>query len=530
MGRRALIIALAAFLVIAVGAALTWAILASGTPTAGPTSPPEPTQAPVATPGPSASETPEPTPTPTPDPTGNPLDPPPGPVTALTATPTPHSVRIDWKNPGDADLSQLVVVRTGGKAPPGDVSSGTVVAKLPVGTTTYTDADKKLTQGKNYAYSVFARDDAKSYSAATGVTVTIPAALSVTPVDVTGDLTQQDADATLTDSGSIAFTAFRAKGPRIAVVMPAAGVLGSLTRVVTEPSGSAPGAVAWTYSVENAALRGLAEGAKKDEEFVIELRDGSDKVRTAVTVTLHGINDAPVAAAPMPAQAAVAGQPFTFPIPAGAFSDPDATDTLTLSAGSLPGWLSFADGQLLGTPADGDAGTTTVTITATDPHGATASADVTIDVTVALPAPNVPPAPADDLVVFDLAADPLHASADLLGNDSDPDHGPNALSAIPADADWLIDGEVAGHYTLDAAGTLQLDSGVAADGPLQRLAPGEQVTGTIGYAVTDGTDTVEAEVTVTATGAASKAGVYNVTKVLAPLVEPARGLGPRIHR
>ncbi|MGN6502513.1 MAG: putative Ig domain-containing protein [Pseudolysinimonas sp.] len=530
MGRRALIIALAAFLVIAVGAAVTWAILFSGAPAPSP-SPTGPTT-PVVTPAPTPSETatPTPTPTPTPSPTVPPADPPPGPVTSLTAKPAPHSVRLEWKNPSDADLFQLIVVRADGKAPPGDIKAGTIIAKLPAGTTAYTDADTALKPGKDYAYSVFARDQAKAFSAATGVTVRLPLALSVTVVDVTGDLTQQPVDATLTDTGSIAFTAFSVKGTRIAVVKPAAGVLGTLTRVVTEPVGSAPGVVTWTYTVANSALRSLAEAAKKDDVFVIELRDGPDRVPTTVTVTLHGINDAPVAATPMPAQAAVAGQPFTFPIPPGTFSDPDATDTLTLSAGTLPGWLSIADGQLLGTPTDADTGTTTVTITATDPHGATASADVSIDVAAALPAPNAPPVPADDAVAFDLSADPLQTTANVLANDADPDNGPNALAAIPADADWLVGGEVAGHYTLDAAGTLHLDSGVVADGPLQSLAPGQQVTATIGYEVTDGTDTVPATITVTVTGAATKAGVYNVTKVLAPPAEPARALGPLIRR
>ena len=56
----------------------------------------------------------------------------------------------------------------------------------------------------------------------------------------------------------------------------------------TEPVGSAPGVVTWTYTVENSALRSLAEGAKKDDVFVIELRDGPDRVPTTVTVTLPG--------------------------------------------------------------------------------------------------------------------------------------------------------------------------------------------------------------------------------------------------
>lgn len=529
MGRRALIIALASFLVIAVGAAVTWAILMTGTPTAGPTTtPPEPTTDPVVTPAPTPTESEEPTPTPTP--TTVPADPPPAPVTALAAKPAPHSVRLDWTNPADADLAQVWVVRASGKTPPGTLKDGDVVGKVTAGTTSFTDKDKALKPGKTYSYSVFARDAAKGVSAATGLVTTLPAALSVTPVDVDGSLTQQSADATLTETGSLAFTAFNPKGTRIAAVKPASGVLGSLTRTVTEPAGSAPGVVAWTYTVENSDLRSLAEGAKKDDVFVIELRDGSDKVPTTVTITLLGINDAPVVAAAMPGQAAIAEQPFSFPIPAGTFRDVDATDTLTLSAGSLPGWLSFSGGQLSGTPGSGDTGSVTVTITATDPHGQSVSADVVIDVATPLPTPNQAPVAGADSVTFDLGVDPLQTSANVMGNDSDPDGGPNALAAIPADADWQVNGQTAGHYTIDSTGALHLDSGVVADGPLQQLAAGEQATGTISYSVTDGTDTVPATITVTVIGAATKAGEYNVTKVLAFEPQSLRELGPRIHR
>lgn len=528
MGRRALIIALASFLVIAVGAAVTWAIIASGTPTAAPTTAaPEPTDVPVVTPAPTPTEDPLPTPSATP--TTDPADPPPAPITALAAKPAPHTVRLDWTSPADQDVLRLLVVRAAGKTTPGAVGDGDVVGKLAPGTTTFTDKDAALTPGKTYSYSVFVQDIAKGLSPATGLVATLPVALSVTPVDIDGSITQEAADGPLTDSGSLAFTAFNPKGPRIAVVKPAAGVLGALTRSVTEPVGSAPGVVAWTYTVQNADLRSLADGAKKDDVFVVELRDGADRVPTTVTVTLHGINDAPVVAAPMPGQAAIAGQPFVFPIPAGTFSDPDATDTLALTAGSLPGWLSFTNGQLLGTPGAGDTGSVTVTITATDPAGQSVSADVTIDIATPLPTPNQPPVAGNDAVTFDLGVDPLQTSANVLGNDNDPDGGPNALAAVPADADWMVNGQVAGHYTLDSSGALHLDSGVAADGPLQSLGAGEQVTGTISYAITDGTDTVPGSITVTAVGG-SKAG--NVTKVFVPesaQAEPARELGHHIH-
>jgi VCBS repeat-containing protein len=528
MGRRALIIALASFLMIAVGAFVVWAIVSSGTPTAAPTpAPPEPTSEPVVTPTTEPTETPTPTPSATP--TEVPADPAPAPVTALAAKPAPHTVRLDWKNPADADLRQLVVVQTPGTTPPADIASGTIVAKLDAGATSYVDTSATLAPGKKYSYSVFARDAALTFSVATGITVTLPAALTITPVDVTGDLTQQAADAVLTDKGSLAFTAFNPKGPRIAVVQPAAGVTGTLTRVVTEPVGAAPGAVAWTYAVQNAALRSLAEGAKRDELFVLELRDGKDRVPTTVTITLHGINDAPTASA-IAGQTAFAGDAFAFPIPAGTFADVDTTDTLTLSTSALPAWLSFTGTGFTGSPTTADGGTTTVTVTATDPFGASVSADVAIDVVQPLPTPNQPPVPGADAVTFDLGVDPLQTSAALLGNDSDPDGGPNPLSVIPAASGWQVNGELAGSYTIDAAGTLHLDSGVVADGPLQKLGAGEQATATISYSVTDGADTVQTQITVTVIGSATKAGEYDVAKVFVPPAEePGRTLANAHH-
>ncbi|CAN5391054.1 hypothetical protein BH09ACT4_BH09ACT4_15030 [soil metagenome] len=538
MGRRALIIALASFGVIVLGAVVLWAIFTVATPSATPTTPPT-------DPSPSATVTPQPSETPTPTPSAEPTDPPdppdpsdpaPAAVTALAANPTPHTVKLSWKNPADADLTQLLVVRAAGATPPADAASGTVLARLTANVSSYTDSDPDLRPGKSYSYAVFAVDAAGSRSPAADITVTLPVALTVTPVDVTGSVTQQTADGTLTDIGSLAFTAFNPKGPRIAVVMPAAGVAGALTRVVTEPVGSAPGAVTWTYMVQNSAVRSLAEGAKRDDTFVIELRDGKDKVRTTVTVTVNGINDAPTASA-LQTQTAFADDAFTFPIPTDAFTDVDATDTLTLTTGALPAWLSFTGAALVGNPTASDIGTTTVTITATDPSGASISSDVAIEVITPLPAPNQPPAPVADNVTFDLGVDPLHATAALLANDDDPDGGPNALAAIPAALEWQVNGELAGTYTIDAAGTLQLDSGVVADGPLQQLGAGEQATATITYSVTDGADTVQSSVNITVIGSATKAGEYGVAKVLAsesepesgPEPEPVRELGGHTH-
>jgi hypothetical protein len=513
VGRRALIIALASFLVIVVGSILVWVIVSSGAPSAAPD--PEPTSS-AATP--TATPTPGTTPTVTPVPE-NPDDPRPAAVTQLAAQPEPHAVRLAWAAPADEDLAAVVVVRSADATPPADASAGTLLGTLPPTQDAFVDTSGGLPTGAQVSYGVFARDAVGSYSDAAVVTITVPAALTVTPVKIAGTVTQLEADGTLTDIGSIAFVAYHPVGTRVVTVIPASGVAGAITTTLTEPVGAAPGAVAWTYSVPNAAARSLGEGAKRDEVFAVVLHDGNDSVSTPVTVSVLGINDPP-AASGLPGQTAIAGDAFTFPIPPGSFSDPDTTDVLVLSAGTLPAWLSFDPlTGFSGTPAD--AGVVTVTVTATDPLGSTASADAEIEV---VSAENLPPAPVADEVAFDLGIDPLQTSADLLANDADADAGPNVLATLPASGEWLVNDEVAGTFTIDAAGTLHLDSGVAADGPLQRLGAGMQVTGVIPYSVTDGADTVASQVTVTAIGAPLGDDEYGVLKVFV-LAEPAPARG-----
>lgn len=519
MDRRPLIIAVAALAVIVLGAVLVWAIIAAGTPSAAP----DPTSA-ATEPAPEPEDTA--TATPTPEPTES-SEPPaatrPDPVTDLTAKPAPRSVTLRWTTPAGPDLAGIVVVQLAGVTPPATPEQGTVIATLPPTQSDVVDTSSNLKPGTQVSYGVFVNDASGATSTAAGVTAALPPVLVVTPIDVTGSVTQQLADGDLTDTGSLAFTAFDPARTRVAAVLPQGGVLGTMTRVLTEPAGGAPGAVTWTYTVPNAAIRSLAEGAKRDEVFVIELRDGADKVPTTVTVTQLGINDPPTAS-PVAPQTAIAGEAFAFPVPPGTFADVDATDTLTLTAGTLPGWLGFNGETFTGTPALADVGTLTVQVTATDPHGASATADVVIEVTEPTPIPNQPPVAVDDDVLFDLGVDPLQTTAQLLDNDSDPDRGPNPLVALPSAGVWDVDGEIAGEYTIDADGNLQLTSGVVADGPLQRLAEGEELTATLTYSITDGVDSASASVNITVVGAPA-GGAYGVTKALAlPDYGKGRGL------
>ena len=93
------------------------------------------------------------------------------------------------------------------------------------------------------------------------------------------------------------------------------------------------GTVNWTYSVDDSAIpASLAVGQTETVTYLVDVSDGHGGVATqAVNITLTGINDAPViTSGPQSAQA-----PSSAGVAAGAgqltFSDPDLTDTHTVS-------------------------------------------------------------------------------------------------------------------------------------------------------------------------------------------------------
>src|SRR5262249_40942505 len=108
---------------------------------------------------------------------------------------------------------------------------------------------------------------------------------------------------------------------------------------------------------------------------------------------------------------------FSFPIPANAFADVDAGETLTFSnLLPLPAWLTFNGTSYSGTPADTDVGSVTVSVRATDPHGASADQTFIINVNNT----NDPPVAASDS--NDVTEDAvLSVSGNLLTNDNDGD-------------------------------------------------------------------------------------------------------------
>ena len=122
-----------------------------------------------------------------------------------------------------------------------------------------------------------------------------------------------------------------------------------------------------------------------------------------ITVTVQGVNDAPVLAHPLADHGAMVGQAFSFAVPTGSFTDADAGDSLAYSAtladgSALPGWLAFdaATGTFAGTAPTSAAGATLqVQMTATDGSGASASDAFAFAVADAPPPPPVTDPPAE---------------------------------------------------------------------------------------------------------------------------------------
>ena len=105
-------------------------------------------------------------------------------------------------------------------------------------------------------------------------------------------------------------------------------------------------------------------------------------------------NGAPELAGPLPDQAALEDEGFSFSIPQDSFSDPDADDlaySATLLDGSpLPAWLSFdAELQFSGTPANDDVGSVEIAVTASDAAGESAAGNFNLEVINTNDAPPV---------------------------------------------------------------------------------------------------------------------------------------------
>jgi VCBS repeat-containing protein len=256
-----------------------------------------------------------------------------------------------------------------------------------VGTVAFNAATQTLT----YAADAAAQDalatgetasDAFSYTVTDSHGETSTAAVTVTVTGV------NDAPVAAADSVAVAEDATTANLAAVLLANDTDADNGDQRRITAVDTTGTSGTVSFnastqtlTYSADAAAQDALSAGQSATDHFAYGVTDLFGVSSTAtVTVTVTGVNDAPVVAVPIADQSATENRVFAFQVPGSAFSDVDSGDTLAYSAtlasgAALPGWLMFdaASRTFVGMPGDGDLGTISVRVTAADTHGASAS-------------------------------------------------------------------------------------------------------------------------------------------------------------
>ena len=155
--------------------------------------------------------------------------------------------------------------------------------------------------------------------------------------------------------------------------------------------------------VSAAALPALVFTPEKDQSglpytsFTFQVEDDGppdanlDPSPNTFTLNVTPLNDAPRhTTARIPDQAATKGMPFSLPLPAESFTDPEPGTLLTYAAtsangGPLPAWLSFNPGSrtFSGTPGNSDGGVTLIRLTVTDNASPALSLNADFSLTVA---------------------------------------------------------------------------------------------------------------------------------------------------
>ncbi|WP_370312066.1 VCBS domain-containing protein [Sagittula sp.] len=346
----------------------------------------------------------------------------------------------------------------------------------------------------------------------------------------------------LSASGTIDFTDIDALDTHTATALPVSpGYVGSFS----VPAGPVSGSFDWTFTVDDAALDSLSEGETLEQVYeVIVADDNGGSASRFVTVTITGRNDGPVLVADGNGSDLVTEAGSLDPGDPSAVgkllindSDPDANDTLTLSAingsaanigtavaGTYGSLLVDAAGNWTYTLDDADPDTEALAqgeiatevfgYSVVDSTGAEASSTLTITITGS--GDNAPPVASDDSLQVD--EDDVHgfAQADIFGqvslalaNDTDPEGDALRASSITngIDSEALPDPFGAPGQTMTIAGTngglftVRNDGAYSFDtnGEFNALAHGEFVSTGITYTVTDangGTDTAEITVDV----------------------------------
>ncbi|MEQ1813297.1 MAG: putative Ig domain-containing protein [Candidatus Nitrotoga sp.] len=235
----------------------------------------------------------------------------------------------------------------------------------------------------------------------------------------------------------------------------------------------------------------LGAGQVATDSFTYTVGDAAGATAsTTVSVTIEGVNDAPVLVTPIAAQQTAEDTLFSFTLPAGTFTDIDNGDVSSYGA-TLPVWLTFdVTTQIFsGTPLNEHVGNLNILVTATDTGGLSVSSTFALNV---MNVNDAPIATADiNAVQEDLV---LFANGNVLSNDSDADQGA-LLMVVNA-------GEIAGQYgslTLSANGNYSytLNNTLFA---VQSLGREQSVLERFDYSVTDGLVSTPSILTITLAG------------------------------
>ena len=292
---------------------------------------------------------------------------------------------------------------------------------------------------------------------------------------------------------------------------PGAGQYGTLTFVA-----SADGGV-WTYTLDNtnADVQAL-KGDTLTEEFTFTA-EGADDI--TVTITISGVNDAPVVESEIVGQSGRVGQEITAIDLSGLFTDVDTGDTFTLTVMVLSSDGSTKSGlDTLGLEYDSDTkmitgtlsdsiptGPYTIEVIATDGSGA-ASQPSTFDIVVVADGAPVIGGAVDGMIAED-AADPITGTLTITDAEGD---------AVPTVA--LTDG--AGQY-----GTLTFTA--SADGGVWTYT----LDNTNAAVQALKGDTLEDNFTFTAEGAAPITVTITISGVNdVPVVESGNEIGEQAGR
>ena len=208
---------------------------------------------------------------------------------------------------------------------------------------------------------------------------------------------------------------------------------------------SAPTLPSWlSFDPGTGILSGTpANGDVGDHSVVLRVNDGTVDVDQSFTITVINTNTPPTITSTA-VTSATEDSAYSYTFTAG---DVDVGDTLTLSAPTLPSWLSFDPGTgiLSGTPANGDVGDHSVVLRVND---GTVDVDQSFTITVAN-INNPPIAAGDSLTAIEDNSITITPVTDLLGNDTDIDGDSLSLSVIdqPARGSLVVNDDGTLTYT-----------------------------------------------------------------------------------